>query len=458
MQKTLLAVLFSLCSFTYSQAQDQISTTVTDGFDLMMKRAAQANPNFMQDLRQLHADIHAKTEMLLQPNNAYKTTAVKEVPIVFHVLLTQPQIDQLGGTVGIEARIKSQVEVLNQDFNAANPDNTKIPAAFKPLYGNANIKFMLAHKDPKGQYSAGYEIIVSSKNGYDIQGGTTGSTYYCSDAKYASSGGAEAWDTKKYINVWVLNITPTGVGGAGTPPPYDIYGGTSAFPWAEQGIVLSYMGFGKKTDNSQYFPLQAAKVGRTLVHEMGHYFNLFHPFGISTMDNKDCLDDDGVSDTPLEAGPVQSTCPSFPLLDVCNPNMPGVMFMNHMDYTADSCRHMFTHEQAARMNVELATGGYREGLTSDPTIIYNWPTSVTDANETGRMMMYPNPASGYFTMQFSGELPATVTVTNAMGQVVKTIAPNSPTTTTDISGLAKGIYIIKCAFKDHTVNQKLLVN
>ena len=65
---------------------------------------------------------------------AYKTTVTSTfaIPVVFHIVLTQAQLDRIGGTLGVEQRIDSQLIVLNRDFNAQNADSANIPAPFKP--------------------------------------------------------------------------------------------------------------------------------------------------------------------------------------------------------------------------------------------------------------------------------------------------------------------------------------
>ncbi|RYE19724.1 MAG: T9SS type A sorting domain-containing protein, partial [Sphingobacteriales bacterium] len=441
MQYKIATLLASLFLGANAYAQDFSNVPITDGFDAMMQRAEKENPNFRRDLNALNTDISKKTAVMLQIAN--KTTAIKEVPVIFHVVLSSSQMNQIGGTAGVEERIQSQLNALNDDFNATNADKATIPAEFKSLYGNVGIHFALAHKDPQGNYTPGYEIVSTTKNGFDVQSGTMGSKFACSDAKFKSSGGADAWDTKRYVNIWVINITPAGVGGVGTPPPYAVYGGTSHFPWNEQGIAIAYFAFGKKTQSGQYFPAQSAKNGRTLVHEMGHYFNLFHPFGMSTMNNTNCTDDDGVSDTPLESGPVQSTCPNFPLLDKCTNTFPGVMFMNHMDYTADTCRTMFTLEQAARVNVELQTNGYRETLFNNDDLINFWPQSVADMNGATKVSLYPNPANNSCIIDYK-ETPSKIVVLNSLGQIVKSLQKiGSKNTTIDLSEVVAGNYIVK---------------
>lgn len=457
MQKILLTLLLSAAAIG-GRAQAP-SVPITDGFDALMERAHSFNPNYKQDVAKLNIEIQQKSGLLLADHSAQKTTAAKEVPIIFHVVLNSSQLDQLGGEAGVIERINTQIEALNADYSAANADSATIPPAFKSFYANVGIRFALAHKDPNGNYTPGYEFITTAKSGFDVNSGTIGSKFACSDAKFATTGGADAWDTKKYINVWVINITPFGVGGVGTPPPYAAYGGEVAFPWNEQGIAIAYFALGKQTNSGQFFA-PAAKAGRTLVHEMGHFFNLFHPFGLSTFDNSDCTDDDGVGDTPKEAGPTQSKCPAFPLLDTCSNTFPGVMFMNHMDYSADTCRTMFTTQQAARINVELANGGYRQSLLNDPGIIYNYPTSITAVNNNALFNVYPNPASGNCILWLPADSHLKeATLLNAMGQTIKIFKLEESTQLQhlDISDIARGVYSLQCRFDNTVATQRLMI-
>jgi len=350
---------------------------------------------------------------------------------------------------------------MNDDFNAANADSTQIPAPFKPLYANMGVHFGLAHTDPAGHYTPGYEFVTTTKTGFDANynAGTAGSTNFCSDAKYASSGGADAWDPTKYLNIWVINITPNGVGGVGTPPPYALYGGTQVLPWAEQGVALAYGVLGRRTSASQYFIAASAVHGRALVHELGHFFNLFHTFGISTFNNSNCQDDDGVTDTPPQVAPTSAASPVFPITDGCSPNAPGIMYMNHMDYTSDTFRVMFSTGQKARAYVEIDNGGFRHSLFQHPDLLNNGSTGIETALPNV-FSMYPNPAHNNCTVSFTAEnRPEYITILNQVGQSVQRInAGNAQQISIDLAGLSKGMYFVRCYFKEGTATNKLLVN
>lgn len=81
--------------------------------------------------------------------------------------------------------------------------------------------------------------------------------------------------------------------------------------------------------------------GDTLTHEVGHWLMLEHTFkgGCSAVN-------DGVADTPREAGP-QFYCEER---DSCERSPGTDPIHNFMDYTEDFCMDMFTEGQAARMS------------------------------------------------------------------------------------------------------------
>ncbi len=96
-------------------------------------------------------------------------------------------------------------------------------------------------------------------------------------------------------------------------------------------------------------------LGKTAVHEAGHWFGLLHTF-----EGYSCTGDgDFINDTPFE---MQSTdgCPSKPPKDSC-PSETGVdPIHNYMDYSTDACYTQFTPDQVARMD-QMWTQ-YRQGM------------------------------------------------------------------------------------------------
>jgi hypothetical protein len=239
------------------------------------------------------------------------------IPTVVHVVYKRPA-ENIS-----DAQVKSQITVLNKDFRASNPDKSKVPQVWKSLVADANVQFALAKKDPKGKATTG---ITRTKTTRDSFG--TGNA-----VKKKAQGGADAWPSDRYLNIWVCNLADSLLGYAQFP------GG----PAATDGIVILYTAFGTSGAAATPFNL-----GRTATHEIGHWLNLRHVWG----DRNDCGGTDYCTDTPNQQLP-NTGKPTFPHM-TCNNGPNGDMFMNYMDYVDDDSMFMFTATQVARMNATLA--------------------------------------------------------------------------------------------------------
>ena len=86
-------------------------------------------------------------------------------------------------------------------------------------------------------------------------------------------------------------------------------------------------------------------LGLTLVHEMGHYFNLMHTFGTSCSANADRC-----TDTPAQSQPHYYCDHST---DTCSGTAGMDPVWNFMDYSEDSCMVRFTACQVERMRTSV---------------------------------------------------------------------------------------------------------
>jgi hypothetical protein len=218
-----------------------------------------------------------------------------------------------------DGQIKSQIAAMNKDFRATNPDKSGTPTPWKGLVSDARMEFKLAK----------VTRTKTTKNGFSFDDGV----------KKASTGGIAPVNPKTHLNLWVCPLTGGLLGYAQFP------GG----PAATDGVVINVQAFG--TSGTAQAPFNK---GRTVTHEVGHYFNLRHIWG----DTPDCSGSDMVADTPNCAGP-NFDMPTFPRV-TCNNGPNGDMFVNYMDYTDDAGMFMFTTHQVLRMRTALETA--RSGL------------------------------------------------------------------------------------------------
>ena len=231
------------------------------------------------------------------------------IPVVVHVVYSNAQNNIS------DSRIFSQIQVLNEDFRRTNSDAINTPSQFQSIVADMSINFCLATKDPDGNPTNGIIRKFTNKSGFSL---------YDTTIHYNATGGSDAWDSDKYLNIWVCNINGGILGWAQFP-----YAGTKE----TDGVVINHENFGI---NLNY--LSAYNLGRTTTHEVGHWLNLFHVWGDNT------CGDDFVFDTPTQEQ-ANYGCKIHPHISCQN---SGDMFMNFMDYSDDDCMNSFTNGQKSR--------------------------------------------------------------------------------------------------------------
>ena len=381
---------------------------------------------------------------------AMKTTAAASaVPVVFHIIVNAAQLAELGGADGVARRCDSQIAVLNRDYNRANSDSIYILPGFKPLYSSVGIQFGLAKLTPTGAPAAGYEIRVISNDGFN------GSSTTYTNAKHYATNGLDSWDVTKYLNVWCINFLDyPGLIGLTVAPSFVDSG------WninGDQGVALTYNVFGAREAGTDNYPANFDE-GRSLTHEIGHFFEIWHPWGD---DGGLCPPpgpgiDDGIADTPPE-GNNASGSPTGPVFDACSPSGNGIMWMNYMDYCNDNAVHMFTRDQAAVMAAQVAPGGESHSLTQNPAILAVRENTILDD-----LGIFPNPTTGVINVTFNSaknEL-SDIYVMDVTGREAGHIdATNQQKDfySIDLSGMSKGIYFVRCNFASGSITRKIVL-
>ena len=285
--------------------------------------------------------------------------SVITIPIVVHVVYNSSDENIP------DEQIHSQIDILNQDYRALNAEIPSIPSEFQPLIADTEIEFCLAAVDPDGNQTIG--ITRTFTNNPVGIGGT-------SAIHYSAQGGQDAWDTDRYLNIWVAKFAG-GIGGIASFPGIG--------PPEEDGVEINYLQFGNINVQPPYH------LGRTLTHEIGHYLNLEHPWGPAITD---CCESDFVDDTPESCETYIGQCPAHPSVSCSMPDM----FMNYMFYSNDECLGMFTLGQKMRMLTTLNT--VRSGLLDSEAC--DFVPTEEPADEMA-VKILSNPASQKFRFEIN---------------------------------------------------------
>ena len=272
-------------------------------------REALKNP----EVRKQREALNKFTQYYIE-NKLYKQEkSIKIIPVVFHV------IHNYGPENISKAQILDALRIINEDYKLLNADVSDIIPEFQGIVGNPQVEFRLARKDPNNQCTDG------------ITRTATPLTFSAGD----NVKDLISWNTNKYLNIWIVDLLENGAGG------YSYLPGTA--PNANYaGVILVNTQLGSiGTSGGSNF------AARSLTHEIGHFFNLYHTWGYSNQPGvaSNCNMDDEVGDTPNTIGTLltcnlaQSTCS---LLD---------NVQNYMDYA--TCAKMFTQGQVDRMLAAL---------------------------------------------------------------------------------------------------------
>lgn len=294
-----------------------------------------------------------------------------------------------------DAVIKSQIDVLNEDFGRTNADTTETRAVFDTIAGKAKFQFYLATVDPQG----------NSTNGI-TRTSTTQSTFMTQDELYSgqmmesmkkpSSGGVAPWPVKDYLNIWVCDIALNGqialLGYATPPNNLPNWEGSPPTDAQYDGVVIHYAVFGRDAAPDMGGGQTVSFSGRVATHETGHYFGLRHMWG-----DGGCSEEDGIDDTPNAAQDGQNQCNHNINSCTDSPYDFPDMVENYMYYSDPSCQNMFTKGQVDFMYSVILNN--RSELP-DTTNNGGGNISVAAYNKA-ELSVYPKPAKDKFTIDLS---------------------------------------------------------
>lgn len=281
------------------------------------------------------------------------STEIYNIPVVFHIVYKNP-VQNIE-----ESQIHMQIESLNKDFRNKNIDNaifSEYPRE-KALAADSFINFYIAKFDHHGNATNG---ITRTPSNIKFSGSLRESGLHQlkeQPIKSTKLGGHDAWDTTKYLNIWICELS--------SPGAYAQYprANLDNSLLATDGVVIDYRVFG--IGGSTY---PDRNKGKTLTHEVGHWLGLYHLWGPS--DDSGCETDgdchntgDEICDTPPQLGPHCGSPKNYSGSLKCPDAEDDPIFLNFMDDWDDEYSLMFTKGQITRMRSSLRE--FRKTLISN---------------------------------------------------------------------------------------------
>jgi hypothetical protein len=376
-----------------------------------------ADPAFLSRSASIENFIRQKRSLAARETG--EGFSIIRIPVIVHVIY-KTDAQNLS-----DEQIKSQIDALNRDFRRTNADTVNTPSRFKPFAADVQIEFALATSDPSGRATTGIIRKKTNVNNWMLD----------DKIKFSSQGGDDAWDSRYYLNIWTGNL-------------FNLLG-FSSLPAGQpdkDGVVIHFSAFGTLNTPAPY------EMGRTAVHEIGHWLGLKHIWGDTY------CGDDLVDDTPKQ-GNFTSGCPNS-FRSSCTNGPMGDMYMNYMDYTGDACMNLFTVGQKERMLRLFDAGGPKFSLLSSKGLMAPWveapPVSVQDSSTT--FAFYPNPVKNEVTFRFEDGswVGQKLIIYTVNGTVQQSAIITGSTQKLNVSSLTTGVYFIQITKGNTRIREKMI--
>lgn len=424
--KTKLLLLLFVVTISFGQQR-------TCGTDAYMEKML-SNPEMKQQYLELQKQFESELERLTNAqqnrngNATFSTNALVRIPVAIHypsVVNSSPE--SVKSCLRLLAQ--KQVAILNADYNATNSDLSLWTAA-SIYYPGVNI----------GDMDVSWEIATQNHpTSSGLSNGTLAVTF---GTNFLSNADSDS-EWSGYCNLVVRNISGGILG----------YSPLAGSPSQGMTVVIDNNAFGatmtgSPTSCSGYVPGAPYNLGRTLTHELGHFFNLYHTFQSCT--NTNCATQgDRVCDTPPLGTPTYS-CPSDGTVAGCDGTTPALT-MNYMDYTNDACMYMFTAGQVTRI------------LAWYNTISSQLLTNVLANNDfvKNNFSIAPNPNKGIFSIQLSETIDNyTVVIMDALGREIFNAEYNQTSDLVQniqLDNALSGMYFVTIQSKGAQITKKIII-
>lgn len=426
--KTKLLLLLFVVSMSFGQQR-------TCGTDAYMEKML-SNPELKQQYLDLQKQFESELERLTNAqqkkngNSTFSTNATIRIPVAIHYpSVANSSSETVKGCLRLLAQ--KQVAILNADYNATNSDISLWTDA-SVYYPGVNI----------GDMDVSWEIATQN---HPSSSGLSNGTLAITFGTHFLSGADSDSEWSGYCNLVVRNISGGILG-------YSPLGGS---PSQGMTVVIDNNAFGATMTGSPsscsgYVPSAPYNLGRTLTHELGHFFNLYHTF--QSCSNSNCnTQGDRVCDTPPLGTPTYS-CPSDGSVAGCDGFTPALT-MNYMDYTNDACMYMFTAGQANRMLAWYNT------LISQSQLLNN----VLANNDfvKNNFSISPNPNKGVFSIQLTEVTDNySVIIIDALGREIFNAEYNQTSDLVqniELDNTLSGMYFVTIQSKGAQITKKIII-
>ncbi len=430
--KTKLLLLLFVVSISFGQQRNC-------GTDTYMEKML-SNPEMKQQYLDLQKQFESELERLTNAqqnrngNSTYSTNATIRIPVAIHYpSVANSSTESVKSCLRLLAQ--KQVAILNADYNATNSDLSLWTAA-SIYYPGVNI----------GDMDVSWEIATQNHpTSSGLSNGTlavTFGTHFLSagDITCPTCDQDSSW--AGYCNIVVKNLSG-GILGYSPLPGSPNQGMTVLIDNNAFGATMT----GSPTSCSGYAPSAPYNLGRTLTHEFGHFFSLYHTF--QGCGSNCSSTGDRVCDTPPQNVDTGG-CPSNGSVPGCDGFTPAIT-MNYMDYTSDVCMYMFTAGQATRM------------LAWYNTISSQLLTNVLANNDfvKNNFSIAPNPNKGIFSIQLSEAIDNySVVIMDALGREIFNAEYNQTTDLVQniqLDNALSGMYFVTIQSKGAQITKKIII-
>jgi hypothetical protein len=315
------------------------------GFDEVQGRKMRQDPIYRQKILNYESNLRKYIlQHPLQPISKTQTNSIRPIPktlsgppyvipVVVHVVTTGAAVGSIYNPT--DAQVQGAIAYLNAVYNGTYPGTQGA--------GNLQIQFVLAQRDPNCNPTNGIDHIDGSAiAGYSSEGVNVQSTLGTDEINVKN---LIRWDPTQYYNIWVVDKIDGNDGTSGT-----FIAGYAYFPGGDPNY-----------DGTVLLATQMIAGQKTLPHELGHGFNLYHPFqnpadptSATCPSNTSCsTDGDQICDTDPITEPINFVCRTGST-NACTGTAYTINTeSNYMNYT--DCNTLFTTDQNTRMLASAAS-------------------------------------------------------------------------------------------------------